>query len=76
MVLLCARSSVEHQINGFRLLGGNKNTVLATLIYQKTMTLGDWQGAAVVATIMIVVTLIVIKGINFLASRLDKRGVS
>ncbi len=59
-----------------QLLGGNKNTVLATLIYQKTMTLGDWQGAAVVATIMIVVTLIVIKGINFLASKLDKRGVS
>lgn len=59
-----------------QLLGGNKNTVLATLIYQKTMTLGDWQGAAVVATIMIVVTLIVIKGINFLASRLDKRGVA
>lgn len=59
-----------------QLLGGNKNTVLATLIYQKTMTLGDWQGAAAVATIMIVVTLIVIKGINFLASRLDKRGVS
>lgn len=59
-----------------QLLGGNKNTVLATLIYQKTMTLGDWQGAAVVATIMIAVTLIVVKGINFLASRLDKRGVS
>ena len=59
-----------------QLLGGNKNTVLATLIYQKTMTLGDWQGASVVATIMIVVTLIVIKGINFLASRLDKRGVA
>lgn len=58
-----------------QLLGGNKNTVLATLIYQKTMTLGDWQGAAVVATIMIVTTLIVIKGINFLASKMDKRGV-
>lgn len=59
-----------------QLLGGNKNTVLATLIYQKTMTLGDWQGAAVVSTIMIVVTLVVIKGINFIASKLDKRGVS
>lgn len=59
-----------------QLLGGNKNTVLATLIYQKTMTLGDWQGAAVVATIMIITTLVVIKGINLLASRLDKRGVS
>ncbi|MGL5352463.1 MAG: ABC transporter permease [Clostridium sp.] len=59
-----------------QLLGGNKNTVLATLIYQKTMTVGDWQGAAVVATIMIITTLVVIKTINFLASRMDKRGVS
>lgn len=59
-----------------QLLGGNKNTVLATLIYQKTMTLGDWQGAATVATIMIFTTLVVIKGINFLASKMDKRGVS
>ena len=59
-----------------QLLGGNKNTVLATLIYQKTMSLGDWQSASVVATIMIVTTLVVIKVINLLASRLDKRGVS
>lgn len=59
-----------------QLLGGNKNTVLATLIYQKTMTLGDWQGAAVVATIMIIVTLVVIKVINSIASKLDKRGVA
>lgn len=59
-----------------QLLGGNKNTVLATLIYQKTMTLGDWESASVVATIMIITTLIVIKGINFLASKMDKRGVS
>lgn len=59
-----------------QLLGGNKNTVLATLIYQKTMTLGDWESASVVATIMILTTLIVIKGINFLASKMDKRGVS
>jgi len=59
-----------------QLLGGNKNTVLATLIYQKTMSLGDWQSASVVATIMIITTLVVIKVINLLASRLDKRGVS
>lgn len=59
-----------------QLLGGNKNTVLATLIYQKTMTLGDWQGAAVVATIMIFTTIVVIKLINTLASLIDKRGVS
>lgn len=56
-----------------QLLGGNKNTVLVTLIYQKTMTLSDWNGSAVVATIMIVITLVVMQGINMLAKRLDRR---
>ncbi|WZL73701.1 ABC transporter permease [Clostridiaceae bacterium 35-E11] len=58
-----------------QLLGGNTNTVLATLIYQKAMTLGDWTGASVVATIMIVTTLTVIFVINKLASKLNERGV-
>lgn len=56
-----------------QLLGGNKNTVLVTLIYQKTMTLSDWNGSAVVATIMIIITLVVMQGINMLAKRLDRR---
>lgn len=57
-----------------QLLGGNSNMVLATLIYQRAMSVGDWNGASVVALIMILVTLIVIKGLNALASKLDKRG--
>ncbi len=57
-----------------QLLGGNSNMVLATLIYQRAMSMGDWSGASVVALIMIVVTLIVIKGFNALAARLDRRG--
>ena len=48
--------------------------VMATFIYQRAMSVGDWQGAAVIAMIMIVVTLVVIKGFNALASRLDRRG--
>jgi putative spermidine/putrescine transport system permease protein len=48
--------------------------VLATLIYQRAMSVGDWTGASVVALIMILVTLIVIKAFNALAARLDKRG--
>ena len=56
-----------------QLLGGNKNTVLVTMIYQKTMALSDWNGSAVVATIMILITLVVMKGINVLAKRLDRR---
>lgn len=57
-----------------QLLGGNSNMVLATLIYQRAMSVGDWNGASVVALIMIVVTLVVIKGFNALAAKMDKRG--
>ena len=59
-----------------QLLGGNKNMVLSTFIYQSAMTVGDWNGAAVISLIMIIVTLIVIKGFNALANRLDRRGGS
>lgn len=57
-----------------QLLGGNSNMVMATLIYQRAMSVGDWNGAAVIAFIMIVLTLLVIKGFNGLAARLDRRG--
>ena len=57
-----------------QLLGGPKNMLLSTLIYQRAMTLNDWTGASVVALVMIVTTLIVMKGLNFVADRLDKRG--
>ena len=57
-----------------QLLGGPKNMLLATLIYQRAMTLNDWTGASVVALVMIVTTLIVMKGLNAIAGRLDKRG--
>lgn len=58
-----------------QLLGGNKNTVLATLMYQKAMTLSDWTQASVLSTVMILITLAVMYSINKLASRLDERGV-
>ena len=57
-----------------QLLGGNSNMVMATLIYQRAMSVSDWTGASVIAFIMIVVTLAVIKGFNALAARLDRRG--
>ena len=57
-----------------QLLGGNKNLVLATFIYQKAMSVGDWTGASVIATIMIIITVLVIKLLNGIAARLDKRG--
>jgi putative spermidine/putrescine transport system permease protein len=57
-----------------QLLGGNRNLVLATLIYQRAMTLSDWSGAAVISLIMILVTLLVIKLFNFVSVKLDQRG--
>lgn len=56
-----------------QLLGGN-NLVLATLIYQRSTAIGDWTGASVIAVIMIVITILVIKILNLIAVKLDKRG--
>ncbi|WP_088188571.1 ABC transporter permease [Desulfosporosinus sp. FKA] len=58
-----------------QLLGGNKNTVLATLLYQKAMTLSDWTQASVLSMVMILITLVVMFSINKLASRFYVRGV-
>lgn len=58
-----------------QLLGGNSNTVLATLLYQKAMTLSDWTQASVLSMVMILITLAVMFGINKLASKLNVRGV-
>lgn len=58
-----------------QLLGGNKNTVLATLMYQKAMTLSDWTQASVLSTVMILITLAVMFFINKLSSKLYERGV-
>lgn len=57
-----------------QLLGGNKNTMLATLLNQKAATLADWQGAGVIALVMIAITLVVVKGLNYTAKHFDKRG--
>ncbi|MEK4231054.1 ABC transporter permease [Solibacillus sp. FSL H8-0538] len=57
-----------------QLLGGNRNMMLATFLYQNATALGNWQGASVIALIMIVTTVVVMKLFNWIANRLDKRG--
>lgn len=57
-----------------QLLGGNQNMMMSTFLYQNAMTLGNWQNAGVIALIMIVTTIVVMKGFNLLAARIDKRG--
>lgn len=57
-----------------QLLGGTKSRVLATVMYQNAMTLFDWDTAAVVATVMIVVTILISGIINSFAKKLNSRG--
>ena len=55
-----------------QLLGGNKKMMLATLLYQRATTLGDWTSASVIALVMIVITFAVMKALNLLAKSMDK----
>ena len=55
------------------LLGGNNNMLMATFIYQRAISLSDWTGAAVISFIMVIITFIVVKIMQSLARRLDKR---
>ena len=54
-----------------QLLGGTDTRVLATMIYQYAMSLGDWTQASIVAVVMIVVTICVSSGINGISRRLN-----
>ena len=57
-----------------QLLGGNKKIMLATLLYQRATSIGDWTSASVVAFVMIIITFLVMRGFNALAKVLDRRG--
>jgi putative spermidine/putrescine transport system permease protein len=55
------------------LLGG-KQQVISTFLYQNAITLNDWYLASVVATIMMVITFIIIAVMNKLANKLNPKG--
>lgn len=54
-----------------QLLGGTDTRVLATMIYQQAMSLGDWTQASVIAVVMIIVTMLVSVGINAVSRKLN-----
>ena len=49
------------------LMGGTKQTVLATLMYQRAMVSFDWVAASTIATLMTVITILVVLGMSRLA---------
>ena len=59
-----------------QLLGGNQKMMLATLLYQKASTLGDWHSVGIIGLTMIVITFIVMKLFDKLASLIDRRKVN
>jgi len=58
-----------------QLLGGERQMVLATLMYQRAMVSFDWVGASTIAAIMVVVTLGVVAAMTRLARRLNPMAV-
>jgi putative spermidine/putrescine transport system permease protein len=54
-----------------QLLGGQRQTVMATLLYQRAMVSFDWAAASTIAVIMVVLTVIIVLGMSRLARRLN-----
>lgn len=54
-----------------QLLGGEQQTVLATLLYQKAMVTFDWVGASTIASVMVVMTVAVVLVMSRIARRLN-----
>ncbi len=58
------------------MLGGNRNMVMSTLIYQQAMLLGNWNSASVIAALMIVTSYVVVNVLNHIAAKLNKAEAS
>lgn len=56
------------------LLGGNKNMMLATLIYQQANQLSNWTQAGLISLVMIVLTIMIMKAMSVINKMIDKRG--
>ena len=54
------------------MLGGSNNLMLSTLIYQQAFSQNDWDSAAVIATVMILISCLLVSVMNKLAQRLNK----
>lgn len=56
-----------------QLLGGNKNMVLATLLQQQSITLGNWTSASVIAIVLTVTSVITMDILNNVSKMIDRR---
>jgi putative spermidine/putrescine transport system permease protein len=54
-----------------QLLGGERQTVLATLLQQRAMVSFDWVGASTIAAIMTVITITIVLAMSYIARRIN-----
>jgi putative spermidine/putrescine transport system permease protein len=54
-----------------QLLGGQRQTVLATLLYQRAMVSFDWVAASTIAVVMVAITVVVVLGMSRLARAMN-----
>ncbi len=54
-----------------QLLGGERQMVMGTLMYQRAMVSFDWVGASTIAAIMVVITITVVLAMSRIARRLN-----
>lgn len=54
-----------------QLLGGERQMMMGTFLYQSAMVRFDWIGASTIAAVMVVVTLVTVAVMNRLAKRLN-----
>jgi len=54
-----------------RLLGGDRQAIMPTQLYEKAMVSFDWNTAGIIATVMVLVTLVAILAMGKLARRFN-----
>lgn len=58
-----------------QLLGGERQMMMGTFLYQRAMVTFDWVGASTIAAIMVVVTISIVLGMSRVARRLNPAAV-
>lgn len=54
------------------MLGGNRNMMMSTLVYQQAMLLNNWDAASVISALMIVISYVVVGVLNAISSKINR----
>ncbi len=54
------------------MLGGNRNMMMSTLVYQQAMLLNNWDAASVISALMIVISYVVVGVLNGISAKINR----